>query len=425
MKKRTLKAHTFFLLACLLVNACSGKKGANEGQPAPVATTSVAQKLSPDELQALLARIALYPDPLLAQIVPASTFIDQLEEANRVLAGKSDDNLIADQNWDVSVKSVAHYPEVLDMMVEDPEWTTTLGQAYVTEPDEVGNSIQELRAEASAAGNLQTTPQQEVITEGEVIRIEPAQPQVIYVPQYDPEVVYVESGPSTGEVVAASLISFGAGLAIGAWLNNDWDYGGQGVYYHGWSGGGWVGVNRSYVDVNRNVYVNNSYRQVNVNRNIVSRNTASYRTNLNREATVRRERVNAHSNVAGRSGGRPGGLPNTARPNAPNRDLTRGGSAERMPNVGTGAIGKGSSSAAARSRSDVGGGSARNNPSLARGGAAGKAGSGGAAQSRPNRAGGASSKPSGGGGGAKSRPQSGGGGGQGKSRGGGGQGGRR
>jgi hypothetical protein len=418
MKKRTLEAHTFLLLGCLLVNACSGKKGANEGGSAPVspaAATSANQKLSPEELQALLARIALYPDPLLAQIVPASTFIDQLQEANRVLAGKSDDNLIADQNWDVSVKSVAHYPEVLDMMVEDSEWTTTLGQAYVTEPDEVGNSIQELRAEASAAGNLQTTPQQEVITEGEVIRIEPAQPQVIYVPQYDPEVVYVESGPSTGEVVAASLISFGAGLAIGAWLNNDWDYGGQGVYYHGWSGGGWVGVNRSYVDVNRNVYVNNSFRQVNVNRNIVSRNTASYRTNLNREATVRRERVNARSNVGSGSAGRPGGLPNTARPNAPNRDLAR-------PS-GTGAVGKGPSGAA-RSRSDVGGGAARNNPSSARGGATARAGSaGGAAKSRPNRAS-AASKPSGGGGGAKSRP-SGGGGGQGKSRGGGGQGGRR
>ena len=423
MKKRTLEAHTFLLLGCLLVNACSGKKGANEGGSAPVATTSVDQKLSDDELKALLARIALYPDPLLAQIVPASTFIDQLEEANRVLAGKSDDNLIADQNWDVSVKSVAHYPQVLEMMVEDPEWTATLGQAYVTEPDAVGESIQGLRTEASAAGNLQTTAQQEVITEGEVIRIEPAQPEVIYVPEYDPEVVYVESGPSTGEVVAASLISFGVGMAIGAWLNNDWDYGGQGVYYHGWSGGGWVGVNRSYVDVNRSVYVNNSFRQVNVNRNVVSRNTASYRTNLNREATVRRERVNARSNVAGGSAGRPGGLPNTARPNAPNRDLTRGGGAERRPTAGTGAVGKGAgpNSSAAR-RSELGGRSAGNNPSSGRGGATGKAGgAGAAAKSKPNRAS-AASKPSGGA--AKSRPPSGGGGGGGKSRGGGG-GGRR
>jgi hypothetical protein len=278
---------------------------ANPSSPTEVTSTQSNQKLSDDELDELLSPIALYPDPLLAQVVPASTFIEQLQEANRVLGGKSDDSLIANQNWDVSVKSVAHYPQVLQMMVQKVDWTTTLGQAYVNQSTDVGKAIQRLRAEARSAGYLTTTSQQQVITEGQVIRIEPAQPQVIYVPQYNPEVVYVDRGPSTGAVVAASAISFGVGLAIGAWLNNDWDYYGRGIYYHGWVGGGWIGRSNTFVSVNRNIYVNNSYRNINVNRNVVRRNTTSYRTNLNRNATVRRERVNAsrrnNTNISNRA----------------------------------------------------------------------------------------------------------------------------
>jgi len=242
----------------------------------------------------MLAPIALYPDPLLAQMIPAATFFEQLEEAQRTLNGKTDDDLIANQNWEVSVKSVAHYPEVLQMMVEKQDRTIAIGQAYVTQPQDVSKSIQRLRAEAQAAGNLKTTKQQQVITEGNAIKIEPAQPQVIYVPQYDPQVVYVDNGPSTGQVIAASAISFGVGLAIGAWLNNDYDYYGRGIYYHGWNGGGWIAANRTYVNVNRNVYINNSYRNINVNRNIVNRNISTYRTSLNRDAAVRRERVEAN-----------------------------------------------------------------------------------------------------------------------------------
>jgi len=243
------------------------------------------------ELDELFSPIALYPDPLLAQVVPAATFIDQLEQAQRVLNGSSDDNLIAQQDWDVSVKSVAHYPQVLKMMVDKHDWTTAVGQAYVYQSTDVGKSIQRLRAEAKSAGSLVTTSQQQVIVEGSTIKIVPAQPQVIYVPQYNPEVVYVDSGPSTGDVIAASVISFGVGMAIGAWLNNDWDWYGRGIYYHGWVGGGWVSVNRTFINVNRNVYINNRYRNVNVNRNITNRNINNYRTTLNRNATVRQQNI--------------------------------------------------------------------------------------------------------------------------------------
>jgi hypothetical protein len=255
------------------------------------------QRFSDAELDELLAPIALYPDPLLAQVVPASTFIDQLENAQQVLGGSTDDNKIGNQQWDVSVKSVAHYPQVLQMMVEKRDWTTALGQAYVNQSTDVGKSIQRLRAEARTAGSLVTTPEQQVVTEGSVIKIVPAQPQVIYVPQYNPEVVYVNNGPSTGEKIAAAALTFGAGLAIGAWLNNDWDWRGRGIYYHGWVGGGWIGVNRTFVNVNvnRNFYVNNRYRNVNVNRTIVNRDISGYRTNLNRNAVVRRNNVNVNN----------------------------------------------------------------------------------------------------------------------------------
>jgi len=302
MNSFIFKIQATVLASLLLLTGC-GKSQATANQTAPAspnettaaATSPVAdQKYSDEELDEMLAPIALYPDPLLAQMIPAATFFDQLEQAQRTLNGKSDDNLIANQNWEVSVKSVAHYPQVLKMMVENQDRTIAIGQAYVSQPQDVSKSIQRLRGQAKDAGNLVTNKQQQVVTEGEAIKIVPAEPQVIYVPQYDPEVVYVDNGPSTGAVVAATAISFGVGLAIGAWLNNDYDYYGRGIYYHGWNGGGWIGANRTFVNVNRNVYINNSYRNINVNRNIVNRNISNYRTNLNRSATVRRDRTVAN-----------------------------------------------------------------------------------------------------------------------------------
>lgn len=287
MKRVVIKIQALLLVAFLLTPTLiqSSALGAPD------------DRFSDAELDELLAPIALYPDPLLAQVVPAATFIEQLEEAQRVLGGSTDDNQIGNQSWDVSVKSVAHYPQILQMMVEKSDWTTALGQAYVNQSTDVGKSIQRLRAQARAAGSLLTTSEQQVIAEGNVIRIVPAQPQVIYVPQYNPEVVYVNNGPSTGERIAAAAITFGAGLAIGAWLNNDWDWRGRGVYYHGWVGGGWIGANRTFVNVNvnRNFYINNRYRNVNVNRTIVNRNIGGYRTNLNRNAVVRRNNINVNN----------------------------------------------------------------------------------------------------------------------------------
>ena len=317
MKSTMLRTLAVLLCSWLAVFPSLVAVGSNSIAPLP------SQNFSEAELDELLAPIALYPDPLLAQVIPASTFVDQLDEASRVLGGRSDDNLIASQNWDVSVKSVAHYPQVLQMMVQKIDWTTAVGQAYVNQSTDVAKSIQRLRAEAKAAGSLVTTQQQQIIVEGQVIKIVPAQPQVIYVPQYNPQVVYVDDdddGVSTGAAIAATAIAFGAGLAIGAWLNNDWDWYGRGIYYHGWAGGGWIGVNRTFINVNRNVYINNNFRNVNINRNVVNRNVNSYRNTLRRDADIRRDRIN-NNNARDRAARDRDRVNNNVR----DRDRNRGG----------------------------------------------------------------------------------------------------
>jgi len=274
--------------------------GSTSATSSPASEPAQMAKFSDNELDELLAPIALYPDPLIAQMLPAATFVDEIIEANRMLNGNSDDDLIAKQNWDVSVKSIAHYPPVLKKMADDPDWTASLGQAYVDQASDINKAIQWLRYEASDAGHLATTKQQDVIEKDNIIRIEPAQPEVIYVPEYNAETVYVEeqdSGPSTGEVIATTAIAFGAGMMIGAWLNRDYDYygyyGPPGPYYHGWHGTGWIATNQRYanVNVNRNVYINDSYSNINVNRGVYNRNVAQYRTGVTQRAVVRDQRV--------------------------------------------------------------------------------------------------------------------------------------
>ena len=264
-----------------------------------VAATAQAQEyssselFSPEQLDNLLAPIALYPDPLLAQVLPAATFVDQVDEAARWMRAYNNTNAIDDQPWDVSVKAVAHYPSVLYMMSDQIDWTTSLGQAYVYQSTDVMTSIQRLRALAYSAGNLISNQQQQVIVDGDYIQIDPFQPQFIYVPTYDSNIVYVRRSSYSGDVYPASIISFGVGLAIGAWLNSDWDWAGHRVYYHGWQGGGWIARSRPNVRIT-NVYVNNNYRNIQINRNVVQR-SVNY-NNLNRYSSVHRD-VN-YNNVA-------------------------------------------------------------------------------------------------------------------------------
>src|ERR1044072_2377770 len=287
------------LLSCLIANVTLAARAATRrGNTIDIPNAMVPDGgLSAEQMDNLLAPIALYPDPLLAQVFPASTFVDQIDQAARWLRSNNNNPAKIDsQTWDVSVKSVGHYPQVVYMMSDKLDWTTALGQAYVNQSTDVLTSVQRLRARAKAAGYLVTTPQQVVIVEKEVIKVVPAQPQVIYVPTYNPQVVYVQpSGPSTGTVVAAAAISFGVGLAIGAWLNNDCNWYSHTVYYHGWHGSGWVTTSSHYVHVN-SVYVNHSYSTVHVNTAVVNRNVnynnVSHYNNVNRNVNYNNVNVN-------------------------------------------------------------------------------------------------------------------------------------
>ena len=162
------------------------------------------QGFSSEQLENLLAPIALYPDPLLAQVLLAATFVDEVDEAARHVRAYGEAG-IDDGPWDVSVKAVARYPVLLSYLADHIDWTATLGQAYAAQSTDVMISVQHLRRMALSLGNLETTPEQEVVVEGDDLRIVPAQAGWIYVPRYSPGIVY-HRRPSSG-----LAISFGVG----------------------------------------------------------------------------------------------------------------------------------------------------------------------------------------------------------------------
>ncbi|MBK6724703.1 MAG: DUF3300 domain-containing protein [Acidobacteria bacterium] len=275
-----------------------------EERRAPVPTL-FSTNLSAEQIDNLMAPIALYPDPLIAQMLPASTYVDEIDKAARYLRANNNQTTGVDnQSWDVSVRSIAHYPQVVYTMSEKLDWTTAIGQAYVTQAVDVFGSIQRLRHKAKKYGYLKTTPQQTVIEEKDVIKIVPAQAQYIYVPTYNPQVVYVEapsSGPSTSTVVATAAIAFTAGLLIGAWLNNDCNWYSHTVYYHGWRGVGWVSHSTTVIRVGGSPYVNARYSTVRYNTAVLNRNVnynnVSHYNNVSRNVNYNNVNVNRNVNV--------------------------------------------------------------------------------------------------------------------------------
>ncbi|MCC6742790.1 MAG: DUF3300 domain-containing protein [Acidobacteria bacterium] len=221
------------------------------------------------ELETLVAPIALYPDPLLAQVLPASTYPDQVAEAASYVASNGVSG-VENRGWDPSVSAVARYSEAIQLLGSDPQWTNDLGTAFLDQTSAVMDAIQQMRSRAKASGALKDSPQQTVVYQEEVVRILPADNEIIYVPQYDPQVVYVESEPQEIEIeieddwygwddaVWSGVIGFGAGVAMGAWFDMDCDWWGGGCYYHGfgWGGGSnyWHGGN--YNNFNRNTNIN-------------------------------------------------------------------------------------------------------------------------------------------------------------------------
>ena len=202
----------------------NGSYPANNGAvtypgPPVQANPQVVPAMSPEQIDQMTGPIALYPEPLLAELLPASTYPQQIQQAAQWLAYNPapSDILINMQPWDASIKALVHYPSVLAYMNTNLNWTEALGVAFLNQQADVMASIQRLRAAAIAAGTLQSNPQQQVISQNGIIWIEPSNPQILYVPQYNPGLVFV----SQPNISPGLLITFGFGFGIGTWLNND------------------------------------------------------------------------------------------------------------------------------------------------------------------------------------------------------------
>ena len=273
----------FVIVAVVAICLCIGVFSA----PLPAISSGYAPNsgvaYNMEELEDLVAPIALYPDPLVAQILPAATYVDQLDDAARFLATYGSHAPIDNQNWDVSVKAVAHYPKLLRMMVRKYNWTVALGQAFINQPDDLMYAMQLLRQDARDMGNLVSTPQQQVVVENGYISVIPATPEVIYIPAYNPRVVYVQRPSPRG------FIQFSVGFTIGAWLNRDCDWRGGRVFYHGWHGRPWVDRARPHVQINNTIYINNVQNNVVINRTVMRHNNEHFRQQIRHDLVKRHE----------------------------------------------------------------------------------------------------------------------------------------
>ncbi len=260
---------------------------------APAAAVQAQPLLKAEELDALVAPIALYPDTLLAEVLMASTYplevvqADRWATANKALKGDELKAAVDKQSWDASVKALAATPTVLAMMSEKLDWTQKLGDAVLAQQPDVMDAVQRLRARAQANNKLATTKEQKVtVTQQQskqVIVIEPAVPDTIYVPYYEPAVVYGDwaypdyppyyfappVGYLPGAVLAAG-IAFGAGFALGRWTSGG-NYWGGGVNW----GGGNINVNRPVNINNINVGSGNTWQHNSEHRHGVKYNNAS------------------------------------------------------------------------------------------------------------------------------------------------------
>jgi hypothetical protein len=230
------------------------------------ATPAAAAPLASGALDSLVAPIALYPDPLLAQVLAASTYplelvqLQQWLEKHKGLSEKALADAVQKENWDPSIQSMAALPDVVKQLVENIKWTAELGNAFLAQQSDVMDAVQRMRIKAKDSGKLQSSEQMKVETKvvesKSVVVIEQANPQVVYVPSYDPTVVwgapppiyaYPPYYPPAGYYAAGVALSFGVGIAMGAMWGGGWGY-----------NTGWGGGNNNININNNNNFVNNS-----------------------------------------------------------------------------------------------------------------------------------------------------------------------
>lgn len=286
-------------------------------------------KLDRAQVDQLTAPIALYPDALLSQVLMAATYPQDVAEAaqwskaNPSLSGDAATKAVARETWDPSVQSLAAFPSVLDMMGREPKWVQSVGDAFLAQPDDVMDSVQRLRKQAQSAGSLKTTEKQKVVTETTgsttVVKIEPASPQVVYVPSYNPTVVYgawpypayppAYYPPPPGSVFATSLVA-GIGFGLGVAAVNSM----------------WGGFNWGSHDVNVNV---NRYNNINVNHQITANSShVSWQHNAANRGNVAYSNANLSSRYDQQ---RQAGLANRQQTSTQGQRLGAGGAGTQNP----------------------------------------------------------------------------------------------
>src|SRR6202140_2986383 len=279
------------LLCCLLVRfTAQAESFGPTGQSSEQVPTPPVQQ-TPQELQQLVAPIALYPDALVAQILAAATYPAEIVEADRWVQSHSSlkgDELAKEvdkQSWDPSVKALAQFPSVLENMDKNLSWTSSLGDAYANQQQDVTDAVQTLREQAHKNGRLESNEQEKVTTQGNTIVIEPANPEVVYVPQYDPWLVYgypIVAYPGwyaePGLFFAGVGIGFGVGFGLGFYGGYGWGWGHWGYDWHGRSG---IYNHNTYVShsrtiVNRNNFSHNNFNRGNFSHSNVNRGSFSH-----------------------------------------------------------------------------------------------------------------------------------------------------
>ncbi len=244
-----------------------GNAVAVQGPQTAAPAEQPAAKIPADQLDSLVAPIALYPDPLLSQVLVASTYpleVIQLQQwlaQNKGMNEKALADAVKKQDWDPSIQGLAALPDAVKLLSENIKWTTDLGNAFLAQQNDVMDAVQRMRKKAKEAGNLKSSEQVKVETKTveskQVIVVEQANPQVVYVPSYNPTVVYGApvyayppiAYPPPGYYAAGMAISFGVGVAMGAMWGGGWGYN------CGWGGNNNVTIN------NNNNFVNNSNRR--------------------------------------------------------------------------------------------------------------------------------------------------------------------
>jgi Protein of unknown function (DUF3300) len=236
--KRLKQTLSVILLFCLVLTTAQAAL-AYQREPSVQVPVQEA-KQTPAQLQQLVAPIALYPDALVAQILTGATYPDQVVESDRWIQQNPDlkgDQLgqeVDKQPWDLSIKALTEFPSVLGNMEKNLFWTSSVGDAYVNQPQDVMNAVQVMRQRAEKAGNLKSTSQENVQQQGQTIVIEPSDPQIVYVPEYDPWLVYgtpIGVWPGWYDYPGLFLprpgIAFGLGFGVGF-------FGGFGWGWHHW-----------------------------------------------------------------------------------------------------------------------------------------------------------------------------------------------